>query len=207
VDVGRGRRLGRIDRGRWVRREIKKKKEKLYLKGDGVIGSGSGAGGGAGVGAAGRGRWTWTGAALVLVGDEVVEGHVQQRVRRHLLDGVAAAAEGGVELLSPPPCLGWVRTGEDDTTWAGLGWALLPFCFGLYFALLSSSSSRPFLFFWSLWTTELFNSKPNQHASNQRTLATDRFASRKGGRRRERDSFELEIEMKPKPFKEEFTLG
>jgi hypothetical protein len=49
------------------------------------------------------------------------------------------------ELLSLP-CLGWVRTGEDDTTWAGLF-----FLFVLGFILLFfSSSSRPFLFFWSL---------------------------------------------------------
>lgn len=96
--------------------------------------------------------------------------------RRRRGGGGGGAMEA--ELLSLP-CLGWVRTGEDDTTWAGLGWALLPFCFGLYFALLSFFSSFPLLLESTRLSTELFNPKPNQHASNQRTLATERFASRK----------------------------
>lgn len=154
-----GRRVG-VGRGR-------------RLKGDGVIGSGSSAGGGAGVEAAGRGRWIWTGAALVLVGDEVVEGHVQ-RVRRHLLGVAAAAAEGGVAFSS------LFGLGADRGRRHDMGWALLPFCFGLYFALLFFFfSSFPLLLESTRLSTELFNPKPNQHASNQRTLATERFASRK----------------------------
>lgn len=140
-----------------------------------MIGSGSGAGGGAGVEAAGRGRWIWTGAALVLVGDEVVEGHVQ-RVRRHLLGvaAAAAAAEGGVAFSS------LFGLGADRGRRHDMGWALLPFCFGLYFALLFFFfSSFPLLLESTRLSTELFNPKPNQHASNQRTLATERFASRK----------------------------
>lgn len=167
-----------------------------------MIGSGSGAGGGAGVEAAGRGRWIWTGAALVLVGDEVVEGHVQ-RVRRHLLGvaAAAAAAEGGVAFSSLFG-LGADRGRRHDMGWAGLGsssflfWAL--FCSSFLLLVLSSSSGV----YTSIHRIVQSKAKPARKQPANPSYREIRIKEED-----ERDSFELEIEMKPKPFKEEFTLG
>uniref|UniRef100_A0A0E0NFW0 Autophagy-related protein n=1 Tax=Oryza rufipogon TaxID=4529 RepID=A0A0E0NFW0_ORYRU len=96
------------------------------------------------------------------------------------------------ELLSLP-CLGWVRTGEDDTTWAGLF-----FLFVLGFILLFFSSS-------SLYTS-IHRIVQSKAKPARKQPANPSYREIRIKEEDERDSFELEIEMKPRPFKEEFTL-